>query len=29
VGGKNSGHPDETTGFPKQMYVDWVRVYQQ
>ena len=29
VGGKNSGRPDETTGFPKQIYVDWVRVYQQ
>jgi beta-glucanase (GH16 family) len=29
VGGKNAGRPDATTEFPKHMYVDWVRVYQQ
>lgn len=28
VGGRNVGNPDATTGFPKHMYVDWVRVYQ-
>lgn len=29
VGGKDAGRPDETTPFPAQMYVDWVRVYQE
>lgn len=28
VGGTWAGRPDETTSFPQQMYVDWVRVYQ-
>lgn len=29
VGGTHAGRPDETTPFPSQMYVDWVRVYQE
>ncbi len=28
VGGDWPGNPDETTGFPKQMLVDYVRVYE-
>lgn len=28
VGGTHAGRPDQTTPFPAQMYVDWVRVYQ-
>lgn len=29
VGGSHAGRPDDTTPFPSQMWVDWVRVYQQ
>ena len=29
VGGTHAGRPDETTPFPAQMDVDWVRVYQE
>lgn len=29
VGGRAAGSPDSTTDFPLQMYVDWVRVYQE
>jgi beta-glucanase (GH16 family) len=29
VGGEWPGYPDETTLFPQQMYVDYVRVYQK
>jgi beta-glucanase (GH16 family) len=29
VGGNWPGYPDETTVFPQQMVVDWIRVYQQ
>ncbi len=29
VGGAHAGRPDATTGFPKYMYIDWVRVYQK
>ena len=29
VGGTYAGRPDKTTPFPAQMYVDWVRVYQE
>ena len=29
VGGTHAGRPDQTTPFPAQMYVDWVRVYQR
>jgi len=29
VGGRWPGKPDETTQFPQQMLVDYVRVYQQ
>jgi len=29
VGGEHAGRPDETTPFPAQMYVDWVRVYKE
>ena len=29
VGGAYAGRPDDTTVFPQQMYVDWVRVYQK
>ena len=28
VGGNWPGNPDETTQFPQQLVVDWVRVYQ-
>jgi len=28
VGGKEPGNPDASTTFPKQMLVDWVRVYK-
>jgi beta-glucanase (GH16 family) len=29
VGGNWPGSPDETTTFPQNMYIDWVRVYQE
>ena len=29
VGGEWAGEPDDSTTFPAQMYVDWVRVYQR
>ena len=29
VGGTWAGRPDETTDFPQDMRVDWVRVYQK
>ncbi len=29
IGGKWAGRPDDTTPFPVQMVVDWVKVYQQ
>ncbi len=29
VGGNWPGYPDETTVFPQQMVIDWIRVYQQ
>lgn len=29
VGGNWPGYPDETTVFPQQFVVDWIRVYQQ
>jgi beta-glucanase (GH16 family) len=29
VGGNWPGDPDETTEFPQQMYIDWVRVYSK
>ncbi len=29
VGGNWPGYPDETTTFPKKMYVDYIRVYQK
>jgi len=29
VGGTWAGRPSESTQFPLQMYVDWIRVYQQ
>ncbi|UCE92694.1 MAG: glycoside hydrolase family 16 protein [Flavobacteriaceae bacterium] len=29
VGGRHAGRPDESTKFPQQMYIDWVRVYQR
>ena len=28
IGGRNSGRPDETTPFPVELQVDWVRVFQ-
>jgi len=28
VGGRVAGPPDDSTGFPQTMYVDWVRVYR-
>lgn len=27
VGGNWSGYPDETTVFPKRLYVDWIKVF--
>ncbi len=29
VGGHWPGNPDETTTFPQQMHIDWIRVYQR
>ena len=29
VGGRWPGYPDDTTVFPQQMFVDYVRVYQR
>ena len=29
VGGRAAGRPDDSTAFPVQMYVDWVRVYRK
>lgn len=29
IGGRNSGRPDETTPFPVELWVDWVRVFQR
>lgn len=29
VGGTYAGRPDDTSNFPQQMYVDWIRVYQK
>jgi len=29
IGGPWPGPPDDTTVWPQQMIVDWVRVYQQ
>jgi beta-glucanase (GH16 family) len=29
IGGEWSGRPDESTRFPQNVYIDWVRVYQK
>lgn len=29
VGGRHAGRPDATTIFPQEMYVDWIRVYEE
>lgn len=27
IGGRWPGYPDDSTAFPQQMFIDWVRVY--